>query len=57
MDVQKFREVIRRRNETHDEYDYSVEMCDCVVFSITMKAKQTSNYNFKELYIKNKENL
>ena len=28
MDVQKFREVIRRRNETHDEYDYGVEMCD-----------------------------
>lgn len=27
MDVQKFREVIRRRNETHDEYDYGVEMC------------------------------
>lgn len=39
MDVQKFREVIRRRNETHDEYDYGVEMFDCVVFSITMKAK------------------
>ncbi|EGY58136.1 hypothetical protein [Lactobacillus iners] len=28
MDVQKIREVIRRRNETHDEYDYGVEMCD-----------------------------
>lgn len=28
MDVQKFREVIRRRKETHDEYDYGVEMCD-----------------------------
>ena len=28
MDVQKFREVIRRRNETHGEYDYGVEMCD-----------------------------
>ena len=28
MDVQKFREVIRRRNETHDEYDYGVEMCN-----------------------------
>ena len=27
MDVQKFREVIRRRKETHDEYDYGVEMC------------------------------
>ncbi len=28
MDVQKFKEVIRRRKETHDEYDYGVEMCD-----------------------------
>ena len=28
MDVQKIREVIRRRNETHDEYDYGVEMCN-----------------------------
>ena len=27
MDVQRFKEVIRRRNETHDEYDYGVEMC------------------------------
>ncbi|MCT7827167.1 MAG: hypothetical protein N4Q81_02710 [Lactobacillus iners] len=28
MDVQKFKEVIRRRKETHDEYDYGVEMCN-----------------------------
>lgn len=28
MDIQKFKEVIRRRKETHDEYDYGVEMCD-----------------------------
>ncbi len=27
MDVQKFKEVIKTRNETHDEYDYGVEMC------------------------------
>ncbi|MCT7710721.1 MAG: hypothetical protein N5826_04060, partial [Lactobacillus iners] len=26
--VQKFKEVIRRRKETHDEYDYGVEMCN-----------------------------
>ncbi|EFQ47487.1 hypothetical protein [Lactobacillus iners] len=52
MDVQKFREVIRRRNETHDEYDYGVEMCDCVVFSITMKAKQTSNLILKNCILR-----
>ena len=28
MDVQRFKEVIKKRNETHDEYDYGVEMCD-----------------------------
>ena len=28
MDVQKFKEVIKTRNETDDEYDYGVEMCD-----------------------------
>lgn len=28
MDVHKFKEVIRRRKETHDEYDYGVEMCN-----------------------------
>ncbi|MFP1694828.1 hypothetical protein ACLD5W_00815 [Gardnerella greenwoodii] len=28
MYVQKFREVIRRRKETNDEYDYGVEMCN-----------------------------
>ena len=28
MDVQKFKEVIRRHKETHDEYDYGVEMCN-----------------------------
>ena len=27
MDVQRFKEVIKKRNETHDEYDYGVEMC------------------------------
>ena len=27
MDVQKFKEVIKTRNETDDEYDYGVEMC------------------------------
>lgn len=52
MDVQKFREVIRRRNETHDEYDYGVEMCDSVVFSITMKAKQTSNLILKNCILR-----
>lgn len=52
MDVQKFREVIRRRNETHDEYDYGVEMCDCVVFSITIKAKQTSNLILKNCILR-----
>lgn len=28
MDVQRFKEVIKKRNETHDEYDYGVEMCN-----------------------------
>ena len=28
MDVQKFKEVIKTRNETDDEYDYGVEMCN-----------------------------
>ncbi len=28
MDVQRFKEVIKKRKETHDEYDYGVEMCD-----------------------------
>lgn len=28
MDVQKFREVLKKRDETHDEYDYGLEMCD-----------------------------
>ena len=28
MDVQKFKEVIKKRNETHEEYDYGVEACD-----------------------------
>ena len=28
MDVQKFREVLKKRDETHDEYDYGVEMCN-----------------------------
>ena len=27
MDVQRVKEVIKKRNETHDEYDYGVEMC------------------------------
>ena len=27
MDVQKFKEVLKKRDETHDEYDYGVEMC------------------------------
>lgn len=27
MDVQKFREVLKKRDETHDEYDYGLEMC------------------------------
>ena len=27
MDVQRFKEVIHKRNETDDEYDYGVEMC------------------------------
>ena len=27
MDVQRFKEVIQKRNETDDEYDYGVEMC------------------------------
>ena len=27
MDVQKFREVLKKRDETDDEYDYGVEMC------------------------------
>ncbi|WP_296156736.1 hypothetical protein [uncultured Gardnerella sp.] len=27
MDVQKFKEVIKKRDETHDEYDYGLEMC------------------------------
>lgn len=27
MDVQKFKEIIRRRKETNDEYDYGVELC------------------------------
>ncbi len=27
MDIQSFKEVIKKRNETHDEYDYGVEMC------------------------------
>lgn len=27
MDVQRFKEVIKKRNETDDEYDYGVEMC------------------------------
>ena len=27
MDVQRFKEVIKKRDETHDEYDYGVEMC------------------------------
>ena len=28
MDVQRFKEVIKKRNETHEEYDYGVEACD-----------------------------
>ena len=28
MDVQKFKEVLKKRDETHDEYDYGVEMCN-----------------------------
>lgn len=28
MNVQRFKEVIRKRNETHDEYDYGVESYD-----------------------------
>ena len=27
MDIQKFREVLKRRDETHNEYDYGLEMC------------------------------
>ena len=27
MDVQKFREVLKRRDETHSEYTYGLEMC------------------------------
>ncbi|EPI47127.1 hypothetical protein HMPREF1583_00623 [Gardnerella vaginalis JCP8151B] len=27
MDVQKFREVLKKRDETHDEYDYGLEIC------------------------------
>ncbi|EFQ51814.1 hypothetical protein HMPREF9219_1193 [Lactobacillus iners LEAF 3008A-a] len=27
MDVQKFREVFKRRDETHSEYTYGLEMC------------------------------
>ena len=27
MDVQKFKEVLKRRDETHSEYTYGLEMC------------------------------
>ncbi len=27
MDVQKFREVLKRRDEAHIEYTYGLEMC------------------------------
>ncbi|WP_296156737.1 hypothetical protein [uncultured Gardnerella sp.] len=27
MDVQRFREVLKRRDETHSEYTYGIEMC------------------------------
>ncbi|ADN43938.1 hypothetical protein HMPREF0868_0518 [Mageeibacillus indolicus UPII9-5] len=29
MDVQRFKEVIKKRNETHDEYDYGREIVEC----------------------------
>lgn len=28
MDVQRFKEVIQKRDNTDDEYDYGVEVCD-----------------------------
>lgn len=28
MDVQRFKEVIQKRDSTDDEYDYGVEVCD-----------------------------